>query len=214
MLSHSNGRYTLTFSFGKANAITDEVINQINEALDTIEQDKAPTALVLTSDNPKFWCAGLDLNWLKDKADDFLPQFGPQLDALLKRLALLNCPTIACINGHAFGMGALMACAADFRIMAQGEAKFCFPEVDVKIPFTPTMYDLIRLTLAPHVQRELVFTGKPIQAEEALAKHVVDLVVAPDTALQTAMGYAAKLAEKDRKTYTLLKQEMRKQLAD
>jgi enoyl-CoA hydratase/carnithine racemase len=44
-------------------------------------------------------------------------------------------PTVAAINGHAFGAGSMLAIAHDFRVMRVDRGYYCFPEVDIRIPF-------------------------------------------------------------------------------
>jgi enoyl-CoA hydratase/carnithine racemase len=58
-------------------------------------------------------------------------------------------PTVASFNGHAFGAAAMLATAHDYRVMRDDRGYFCFPEVDINIPFTPGIAALIQAKLSP-----------------------------------------------------------------
>lgn len=66
------------------------------------------------------------------------------LNRIFKRILLYPMPVIAAINGHAFGDGAIMACASDLRYIRADKGFFCFPEVDISIPFLPGMQAIIK----------------------------------------------------------------------
>ena len=64
--------------------------------------------------------------------------------ALLARMLALPIPTVAAVTGHAFGAGSMLATAHDWRVMRADRGFFCFPEVDIRLPFTPGMAALVR----------------------------------------------------------------------
>ncbi len=215
-LDLKDGVYSLNFGSeeNKANTLTEEVMDEFIAAFDEIEASKEATALVITSSNPKFWCAGLDLNWLKTKPDNFLQDdLGPKIDEFLRRLALLNCPTIGCLTGHAYGGGALAAMACDFRFMNEEEGKLCFPEIMVKIPFTPLMQNLINLALPPQTMKWMTLTASALDAQEALKSNAIDKAFAPGEILEQSLEFARDLTEKDRRTYSIIKRQQKEILA-
>ena len=65
------------------------------------------------------------------------------LEQTIGRLLVFPAYTVAAINGHAFAGGALISCAFDYRVMREDRGYFCFPEVDIRIPFTAGMAALI-----------------------------------------------------------------------
>ncbi|MDG1473513.1 MAG: enoyl-CoA hydratase-related protein, partial [Porticoccaceae bacterium] len=77
----------------------------------------------------------INLNWLNTKSTVGKRLFSDKFNLLLCRLVLLNVPTVACINGNAYTGGAILAAAPDYRVLRSDRGRFCFPEVNIKIPF-------------------------------------------------------------------------------
>ena len=127
-------------------------------------------------------------------------------------VALLNLPTVACVTGHAYGGGALLASACDFRTMRADRGFFCFPEVDIKLAFTPAMLASVNLLRNEQLRWEMALTGRPVGGEEAAKKGIVDAAFGADDLLPKTLALAAQLAGKDRRTYTQIKRMMRQHL--
>lgn len=193
------------------NRLHDASLAALSSALDTVEADSSPAALVLTSHSDKFFSTGIDLEGILAQHDrDYLVHdFVPRLDALLKRLALLPLPVIAAIPGHAYGGGALLAATADFRVMRADRGRFCFPEVDVKLAFTPMMQAVVQLIPQPAAVWRMAVTGVAWGGADALANGVVDAAVPAEAVLPQALAQAAALAQKDRATYGAIKRNWR-----
>jgi len=205
--------YILTLTNGeRGNGFTDDTLAEYNVAFDEIEASQENGALVITSDDPKAWCTGIDLDWIKTQADGYISPFGEKLDQLFLRLALLPTPTIGCLTGHTFAGGAMLSMCLDFRLMRADKGWFCLPEVDIRIPFTPIMYQILKMWPAPPVLKELMFTGRKIGGGEAAQLQVVDRACEPDTLLNQCMELAQILAQKDRATYAHIKHGIREQL--
>ncbi len=149
------------------NAVTDEAL-----------ADQQVKALVLTSADEKFFSNGIDVQWLGERfaAKDFheIKSFMHGMDAVFKKLLLAPVPTIAAINGHAFGNGAILSCACDFRFMKSDRGFFCFPEVDLGIPFLPGMDAFIEKAIPRYKFNELKLTGRRATAPELETHHVIE----------------------------------------
>ncbi|MEN6622671.1 MAG: enoyl-CoA hydratase/isomerase family protein [Smithella sp.] len=197
----------------QANTITDDVIAEYNAALDEVEAAPGNAALVVTSSDPKYWSNGIDREWLMTRPPDYLTQLASSLDRLYLRLALLNTPTVGCLTGHVYAAGAILATTLDFRFMRADRGFFCYPEVDINIPFTPIIHRIVDLML-PDRQAicELVLTGKRVGGEEALKMKIVSAIYPAETLFPETMKIARFLAGKDRKMYTKLKRDMRIEL--
>lgn len=209
-LSREGAVWTLALTNGE-NRLNDDMLAEFQAALETIEHTEGNGALVITSTDPKFWSNGIDLNFVQEKGGTpyLVTEFAPRLDRLLLRLARFPLPIIACLSGHTYAGGALIAAACDFRTMRADRGRFCFPEVDIKIPFTPIMTEIVRLLPNPHVAWQMASTGLALGGEEALKAGVVDKILGEAELLPTTMAWAAELAKKDRHTYMLIKRRWR-----
>jgi len=152
-------------------------IEEMHTTLDEILADKAVKAVVLTSNDEKNFSQGIDVEWLWERmgAQDVetVKAFMRAMGELFKKLLLYPMPVIAAINGHAFGNGAIISCACDFRFMRADRGYFCFPEVDVGIPFLPGMIAFAGKAI-PHYQlQEMQLTGKRYTAPELEQHHVI-----------------------------------------
>ena len=97
-----------------ANTFTEDILREHMAVCDEIEKSAgSKAAVILTSSDPKFWTNGINLEWLMQQGSDYIPKFKDIIDEMLIRWARLPLPTLACINGHAFGGGAILACGFD-----------------------------------------------------------------------------------------------------
>lgn len=160
-----------------ANRQNIEFTSQMHQCLDEILEDKTMNAVILTSFEEKHFCDGIDLEWMMgkmaDKNFDDIKLFLHEINRVFKRLLLFPMPVIAAINGHAFGNGAMLACACDFRFMTSDKGFFCFPEVDINIPFLPGMIKFVKKAVPEYKFNEMLLTGKRAVAKELEDAHVL-----------------------------------------
>jgi enoyl-CoA hydratase/carnithine racemase len=181
-------------------------IGDVNDLLDTVVQGSEAAALVTTG-RGKFFSNGLDLAWLGEHGDR-APEYLRDVQHLLGRLLTLPVPTIAAINGHAFGAGAMLAMAHDFRIMRADRGYFCFPEVDITIPFTPGMAALVQAKLTPAAAIAAMTTGRRFDAPTAVEYGLVDRAAGETELVEVAAAAVRPLAGKDRTTLGGIKSTM------
>jgi enoyl-CoA hydratase/carnithine racemase len=127
---------------------------------------------------------------------------------LLGRLLALCLPSAAAINGHAFGMGALLALACDYRVMRQDRGFFCLPEIDLKVPIPQAMTELLKMRLQPSVLRDLLLSGRRIGGDEALRLGFIDAACGSVEVVPEAVALVTALAAKDRATFGAMKRGM------
>lgn len=202
-LTQQEGVYVLDIG-DTENRFSPEWMTSVNDALDKVVA--APAPLVLTATG-KFYSNGLDLDWLGQNADEFEP-YVAQVQALLARVLVLPVPTVTAINGHAFGAGAMLAMAFDWRIMREDRGFFCFPEVDIQIPFTPGMAALIQAKLTPRAAADSMTTGRRFPGPDALAAGIVDGTAPEAELLEQAIARVAPLAGKSADTLGQIKSTM------
>ena len=197
------------------NRFNPSFLSSFMETLDDIEKETDANALVVTSSHEKIFCNGIDLDWLLpfiQKGDrGTAVSFFYTMNRLFKRILLYPMPAIAAISGHAFAGGAIMSCAFDFRFMRSDRGFFCFPEVDLGIPFLPSMLALITKAIPQYKVEELHYTGKRATAEECEAHHIITKACHIDDLMNEAVSFAKGL-NKRREIITEMKKRMYKNI--
>ena len=189
----------LTMNDGE-NRFNPSFLKAFLEVLDEIEQKTDVDALVVTSSHEKIFCNGIDLDWLvpliQKGVKESMAAFLYTMNDLLKRILLYPMPTIAAMSGHAFAGGAIMSCAFDFRFMGSDRGYFCFPEVDLGVPFLPGMIAIIRKAVPMYKFEEMKYTGKRVTAEECEAHHIVLKACHRDELMGEALSFAKGLRKR------------------
>lgn len=186
-----DGIATITINRPEAlNALNMEAILEIRACLEDAEKDEAIRALVITGAGEKAFCAGLDLKTVKGisviKAAE-TARFGQKLTLAIEELGK---PVIAAINGYALGGGLELAMACDIRIASEN-ARVGQTEVNVGlIPGWGGTQRLPRL-VGKGIAKELIFTGRLIDAKTAERIGLINIVVSSDK-LKSAVEELAK----------------------
>ena len=190
-------------------------LDEFLSVLDTIENDTEANVLVVRSSHEKIFSNGIDLDWLVSfiqKNDlDTVKKFLYTMNSLFKRLLIYPMPTVAAITGHAFAGGAIMCCAFDFRFMRSDRGFFCFPEVDLGIPFLPGMLALAEKAIPMYKLEEMQYTGKRLTAYECEEHHIVMKACHIDDLMNEALSFAKGL-NKGRKIIRAMKEGMYKDI--
>jgi len=186
-----DGIATITINRPQAmNAMNAETIPEILSGLEDAEKDENVRVVVITGAGEKAFCAGLDLKPMRDinviKAVE-TSRLGQKLTLAIEELGK---PVIAAINGYALGGGLELAMACDIRIASE-KARVGQPEVNVGlIPGWGGTQRLPRL-VGKGIAKELIFTGKMIDAKTAERIGLVNMVVPPER-LKSAVEELAK----------------------
>lgn len=164
------------------NAMTPQMGREIVRAVDQINADAAVRVVVITGEGKGF-CSGADLRTLGAEAGSGEDAEGLGGGENFYRAFLsirdLNVPTIAAINGHAIGAGFCFSLGADLRVMHR-DAKVGMTFVRLGIhPGMAATWTLPRL-VGPSVAADLLYTGRLVGAEEALALGIANRVAADD----------------------------------
>jgi len=187
------------------NRFSPDFLDEIDTRFDEIVAGGAH-GLVTTSAS-KFYTNGLDLDWLTAHAEQHQWYVG-RVHALLAHVLTLPIPTAAAVVGHAFGAGAMLALAHDFRVMRADRGFFCFPEVDIHIPFTPGMAAVIQAKLTPQAAVASMTTGRRFGGDDAVSVGIVDATAAEGAVTDAAVDLLRPLGGKDPGTLGAIKQTM------
>ena len=169
-------------------------LTAINAALDEVEAAPGPKAVVTTGIG-KFYSDGLDLDFMATNPDAAEANLR-EVHALFARVLAFPAPTVACLQGHTFAAGAMLALAHDLAVMRSDRGYFCLPEVDLGIPFTPGMSALVRARLPIATAHEAMTTARRYGGEEAHDAGIVAGVGAEDEVLDIAVARAEERAVK------------------
>ena len=166
----------VTFNDGE-NRFNPKFLDAVLSVLDDIEKNTEANALVVKSAHEKIFSNGIDLEWLypyvQKKDLDTCKAFFYKLNDVFKRVLMYPMPTIAAMNGHSFAGGAILSCAFDFRFMRTQRGFFCFPEVDLGIPFLPGMTALLDKAIPKYKMIEMQLTGVRLPAEECEKHNII-----------------------------------------
>ena len=187
------------------NRFSPEFLDAISAQLDELEAGGAQG--LVTTARGKFYTNGLDLDWLTAHPEQMQP-YVARVQALLARVLTLPMPTAAAVTGHAFGAGAMLAMAHDVRVMRADRGFFCFPEVDIRIPFTDGMAALIQAKLTPRAAVASMTTGRRFGGVEAAELGIVDATTGEGAVTAAAAELLRPLTGKDPGTLGAIKRTM------
>jgi len=187
------------------NRFSPDFLDEINARLDEVVGAGAQG--LVTTGGGKFYTNGLDLDWLTANGERTGWYVG-RVQGMLARVLTLPVPTAAAVVGHAFGAGAMLALAHDFRVMRADRGYFCFPEADIRIPFTPGMAALIQAKLTPQAAVASMTTGRRFGGDDALGFGIVDAVAGEGAVTAGAVDLLRPLNGKDQGTLGAIKQSM------
>jgi Delta3-Delta2-enoyl-CoA isomerase len=212
--------FILTMNDGE-NRWNTTFVRSYAKALDEVEASTGPAALITRSANEKFFSNGLDLDWISASADgatgaDTAPRggdrsvFGDEFMTLMGRIITLPVPTVAAINGHAFGAGLMNALCHDVRIMRADRGFVCANEMQLGMVIPRPELALFRHKLPAHTFFETVQLARRWAGPDALAAGIVSQITSAEELLETARKRASELAPlgANRKAYGAQKESI------
>lgn len=175
------------------NALNEETLLEINEALGQVEKDEEVRALIITGAGDKAFVAGADIAFMQNLSPLEARKFSRLGQSVFSKIENLAIPVIAAVNGFALGGGCELAMACDIRI-ASKTAKFGQPEVNLGLiaGFGGTQR-LTRL-VGPGRAKEILFTADMYDADTAWQMGLVNHVVSPDELMSFCLSMAEKIA--------------------
>ena len=173
-------------------------VREISKALDEIENDEGPGALITSSSNTKFFSNGLDLEWMQ--APENHPYggdgktFGEEFMYLMGRFITLPIPTVCAINGHAFGAGFMFALSHDVRIMREDRGFICANEMQLGLPIPRPELALFKHKIPANSFFETVQLSKRWTGSDALKAGIIQGVCSYEELPNVTQKKAEELA--------------------
>lgn len=178
----SDGVALLTLSDPPANTYSYEMMQALDRLILVARMDESVQVIVITGAGEKFFCAGADIQMLKDVTPTFKYYFCLHANETLLRLEQTPKLVIAALNGHCVGGGLEVAMAADLRIARKGAGKMGLPEVSLGVlPGTGGTQRLVRL-VGKSKAIELMATGELFAFERGLELGIINNLIEAETA--------------------------------
>ncbi len=180
---------------GRGNTLDVEVLDGLVSHTTELASDDNVRALVLTGAGKAF-CAGGDVGWLASEPDATVDQLRTRMIGFYRAwlsIRRLEVPTIAAVNGHAIGAGLCLALACDIRYAAEG-AKLGLPFNKLGMHAGMAGTWLLPDVVGPAHARDLLLTGRVVDAQEALRLGMVSRVLEASSFLEEVLTTAADVA--------------------
>lgn len=177
----------------KLNALNLAVLRDLDSAVAKIAQAAGLRCLLVTGTGDKAFVAGADIGEMQGLSEASAREFSRFGNEVFRRLAALPLPTLAAVNGYAFGGGCELALCCDLRVAAEN-AQFAFPETSLGI--IPGFGGTQRLARVVGYARaaKMIFSGERVGAAEALAAGLVEEIAPKEAFRERVLALARTIA--------------------
>jgi enoyl-CoA hydratase/carnithine racemase len=189
------------------NALDPAYLAEIEDRFDALERDCSARAVVLTS-TVNVFSAGLDLKAAKQFTVAEQTAVVDGLNTTFVKLYRFPKPLVVAVNGAAIAGGLFFVLTADYAVALEG-VKLGLAEVRVGVNFPIVPLEIARGTLTPRAFRQLLLSGNPVPADQALLEGIVDEVVSANEVLPRAQSVARDYAKIPPIAYRAVKTQMR-----
>jgi enoyl-CoA hydratase len=204
----ADGVATLTINNGKVNAISHQVIDELNQALDAAEQAKA---VVVITGQAGMLSAGYDLNVMRESMSAAM-QLVEKGSTLARRMLAFPFPVIVACSGHAVAKGAFLLLSADYRIGVAGNFKIGLNEVAIGMTMHHAGVELARGRMAPVFFNRSVILAEMFAPQEAMTAGFLDKVVGEQEFVATVQATAQAMTKLNMQAHHQTKLKARAEL--
>lgn len=189
---NEDGVAILTLARGKANALDVEFCKALKKEFRRLAKSDS-RAVILTSEG-KIFSAGVDLPRAAEGGRKYLRDLVLALDEMYEEIFYFPKPVVAAINGHAIAGGCVLACCADYRILAKDAGRMGVTELLVGVPFPPFAFEVLRATTSHMHFPKFTASGETFDTGGALLNGFADEAVSADALTARALEKARALA--------------------
>lgn len=203
-----NNVATITIQNGKVNAISHQVIDELNLALDQVEQQKS---VVVLTGQPGMLSGGYDLKVMRESMDAAM-ELVRKGSTLARRMLAFPYPILVACSGHAVAKGAFLLLAGDYRVGVDGDFKIGLNEVAIGMTMHHAGVELARGRLAPAFFNRAVILAEMVSPQEAVAAGFLDKVVGEAEFVANVNAIAQAMTKLDMKAHHQTKLKARADL--
>ena len=206
----------LTIDFGDDDNRTSVAwVDAMNSLLDEVEaQALSGPAALITTGSAKHYSNGLDVELMARSAGPEIRVYVNAVEKVLSRILTFPAPTIAAVNGHAFGSGAFAVLAHDYAVMRADRGFVCWPEVHLQMTFSPGLMAMIRNLLSNSTAREALTIGCRYGGPDAVAAGFVHEAVSVDRLMGAASDYGRAHAATAGANLQKIKRQLHRDVVD
>ncbi|MBX7058348.1 MAG: enoyl-CoA hydratase/isomerase family protein [Leptospirales bacterium] len=190
-----NGTAIVTLSISDNNAFHNEAFGVLDSALAELSAQPGVRSLVLNSAAKGFFSNGLDPHAIHGRPEGELATLIGYFFSVLRRLYLFPAPTVAAIDGHAIGYGAMLGAMCDFRILTEKGARISYPELNIGVTLPVFVCRRLIDLVGERAARDFLFTSLAPKPPEALSLGLVDELVPEENVKARAQSLADRLAK-------------------
>jgi enoyl-CoA hydratase/carnithine racemase len=189
------------------NALSRQTLQDLAAAARWFDSQQQVKVVVVSGQGRSF-CAGFDLNTFSTPDPNYSTRDIADIGRLMAEAIFgMNAMTIAAIQGNCIGGGLVLANSCDLRL-AEDDARFVIPEVDLGIPLTWSGIPRLVREIGPAATKELVLTCRPFSADEAKSLGFINTIVPKGTVMTAAQELAEQLASKPAYALRTTKQQV------
>lgn len=199
---------TITLQNGKVNAISHQVIDELNAALNKAEDAEA---IVVLTGQPGMFSGGYDLKVMQKSMNDAMDLVAKG-STLSRRLLAFPFPVLAACSGHAVAKGAFLLMSADYRIGVQGDFKIGLNEIAIGMNIHYAGLEIARGRLAPAFFNRATLLAEMVNPDDAVTMGFLDKAV-PQEGFEAAVSSISHAMTKlDMKAHYVTKLRAREHL--
>ena len=195
----------IKLSRGVINAIENDLVQQLTEALENARADPEVRGLILSSANDKFFSIGFDIPLLYDTPEKDFARFYHSFNLLCLSLYTIPKPTIAALTGHAIAGGCILALCCDQRLIAEGKPLMGLNEIKLGVPVPYIAECILRQIMDGRIVRQIVEGGGFYSPFEALRIGLVDESRPCDHLLSTAIEKISQISSDSPSAFAAIK---------